>query len=37
MKRVLFILAGRDFRDAEYFVPSEILKKAGHEIFTAAI
>lgn len=36
MKNVLFILAGKDFRDAEYFIPSEILKKAGHQIFAAS-
>ncbi len=36
MKKVLFILAGKDFRDAEYFIPSEILKNAGHQIFIAS-
>ncbi len=36
MKKILFILAGKDFRDAEYFIPSEILKKAEHQIFVAS-
>lgn len=36
MKKILFILAAKDFRDVEYFVPSEILKNAGHEIFIAS-
>ena len=28
-KKVAMIIAFRDFRDAEYFVPKEILEKAG--------
>lgn len=36
VKKVLFILAAKDFRDAEYFIPAEILKKAGHQVFTAS-
>jgi protease I len=33
-KKVAFIIAFRDFRDAEYFVPKEILEKAGVEVKT---
>jgi protease I len=36
MKKALFIIAFRDFRDAEYFIPKEILEKAGIEIKTAS-
>jgi len=35
-KKIAMILAFRDFRDAEYFVPREILEKAGAEIKTAS-
>lgn len=35
-KNILFVLGAEDFRDAEYFVPAEILKKAGHQIFVAS-
>lgn len=35
-KKVVVIIAFRDFRDAEYFVPKEILEKAGAEVKTAS-
>jgi len=35
-KKVVIILAFKDFRDEEYFVPKEILEKAGAEIKTAS-
>jgi len=35
-KKAVMIIAFRDFRDAEYFVPKEILEKAGVEIKTAS-
>ena len=35
-KKVAMIIAFRDFRDAEYFVPKEILEKAGVEVKTAS-
>ena len=31
-KKVAMIIAFRDFRDAEYFVPKEILEKAGVKV-----
>lgn len=35
-KRAAFIIAFEDFRDEEYFVPKEILKKAGLEVVTVS-
>lgn len=35
-KKVVMIIASRDFRDAEYFVPKEILENAGVEVKTSA-
>jgi len=35
-KKIAMIIAFRDFRDAEYFVPKEILEKAGAEITTVS-
>jgi protease I len=35
-KKVAMIIAFRDFRDAEYFVPKEILEKAGAKITTVS-
>ncbi len=35
-KKILFILASKAFRDSEYFITYEILKKAGHQIFVAS-
>jgi protease I len=35
-KKAVIIIAFRDFRDAEYFVPKEILEKAGVEVKTAS-
>ena len=35
-KKAVMIVAFRDFRDAEYFVPKEILEKAGVEVKTAS-
>lgn len=35
-KKVAMIIAFTDFRDEEYFVPKEILKKAGIKVITAS-
>jgi protease I len=35
-KKVAMIIAFRDFRDAEYFLPKEILEKAGAKITTVS-
>ena len=35
-KKIAMIIAFRDFRDEEYFVPQEILKEAGVKIKTAS-
>ena len=35
-KKIAMIVAFRDFRDAEYFVPKEILEKAGAKIITCS-
>lgn len=35
-KKVAIIIAFRDFRDEEYFVPKEILERAGVEVKTAS-
>jgi len=35
-KKIVIITAFQDFRDEEYFVPKEILEKAGAEIKTAS-
>ena len=35
-KKIAMIIAFRDFRDAEYFVPKEIFKKAGAEVKTVS-
>jgi len=35
-KKVAIIVAFRDFRDAEFFLPKEILEKAGAEITTVS-
>jgi protease I len=35
-KKIAMIIAFRDFRDAEYFVPKEILEEAGAEIKTVS-
>ncbi len=35
-KKILMIIAFRDFRDEEYFVPKEIFEKAGFEVKTAS-
>ena len=35
-KKIAIIVAFKDFRDEEYFVPKEILEKAGAEIKTAS-
>jgi len=36
MKKALFIIAGKNFRDIEYFKPKEILESAGIEIKVAS-
>lgn len=36
MKKILFIIAKEGFREEEFFVPAEILRKAGHQILTAS-
>ncbi len=35
-KKVLMIVAFRDFKDEEYFIPREILEKAGAKIMVAS-
>jgi protease I len=35
-KKVAMVIAFRDFRDAEYFVPKEVLEKGGIEVKTAS-
>ncbi|PIY90899.1 MAG: hypothetical protein COY72_01020 [Candidatus Nealsonbacteria bacterium CG_4_10_14_0_8_um_filter_35_10] len=35
-KKIAIVIAFRDFRDAEYFVPKEILEKAGVKIITVS-
>ena len=35
-KKAVMIIAFKDFRDQEYFVPKEILEKAGVEVKTAS-
>jgi protease I len=35
-KKLALIIAFRDFRDAEYFIPKEILEKAGAKITTVS-
>jgi protease I len=35
-KKAVMVIAFRDFRDAEYFVPKEILEEAGIEVKTAS-
>jgi len=35
-KKIVMVITFRDFRDAEYFVPKEILEAAGVEIKTAS-
>ncbi len=36
MKKIIFLIAFKDFKDEEYFVPYQILKKAGFLIKTAS-
>ena len=35
-KKVAMVISFRDFRDEEYFIPKEILEKAGAKIFTVS-
>lgn len=35
-KKIVMIIAFRDFRDEEYFIPKQILQEAGAEIITAS-
>ncbi len=35
-KKIAMIIAFRDFRDEEYFIPKQILQEAGAEIITAS-
>lgn len=35
-KKIAFVIAFRDFRDAEYFVPKEVLETAGAQITTVS-
>ena len=35
-KKVLFVIAFRDFRDEEFFEPKEILEKAGFQVEVAS-
>ncbi len=36
MKRAIFIIASKDFRDEEYFVTKDILSSKGFEVLTAS-
>lgn len=36
IKKILIIIAFRDFRDEEYFVPKEVFEKAGMSVMTAS-
>lgn len=36
MKKILMIIAQKDFRDEEYFVPKQSFEKAGFNIITAS-
>lgn len=36
MTKIALIIAPRDFQDEEYFIPKEVLKKAGVEVRTAS-
>lgn len=36
MAKVLFVLAKNNFRDPEFFVPKDILKKGGHTVKVAS-
>ncbi len=35
-KKIVVVIASKEFRDPEYFVPKEILAKAGIEVVTAS-
>ncbi len=35
-RKILMVIAFKDFRDEEYFVPKEILEKAGAEVKVAS-
>jgi len=35
-KKIVMVIAFRDFRDVEYFQPKEILERAGAEVITAS-
>ena len=35
-KRIAIVIAFRDFRDPEYFVPKQVLREAGAEITTVS-
>ena len=35
-KKILMIIALRNFRNEEYFIPKEILEKAGMEVVAAS-
>ncbi len=37
MAKLLMVVAPRDFRDEEYFVPREILDQAGHEVLVGSL
>jgi protease I len=36
MRKIVFIIASKNFRDEEYFVPKEILENAGFAVKTAS-
>lgn len=36
MKKIAFVIAKQNFRDEEFFVPAEILRKAGYEIIVVS-
>jgi protease I len=35
--KILMVVAPRDFRDEEYFIPKEIFEKNGYKVLTASI
>lgn len=37
MKKILIIIAPKDFRDEEYYIPKNNLESAGHRITTASL
>jgi putative intracellular protease/amidase len=36
MKKILFVIANKNFQDFEYRIPREVLEKQGHHITVCA-